>query len=104
MSMRKKSLIPILFLIMNCSVRGQDYWTSTTGLSWLNGSYWSAGVPTSTDVAQFRANPTADPAYISVTTNTYQDVGAIELTPARPYDISIGNGGSSNPSGKLRIF
>lgn len=103
--MRKKSTFPILFLIIYCSVEGQDYWTAPDRYTWLTASNWSANaVPTSTDVAQFRANPTADPAYISVTTNTYQDVGAIELTPARPYDISIGNGGSSNPSGKLRIF
>ncbi|MGA3013795.1 MAG: hypothetical protein ABSD71_07140 [Bacteroidales bacterium] len=102
--MRKKFLIPIFFLIMNFSVRGQDYWTSPDRLTWLTATNWSSGVPTSTDVAQFRANPTANSAYISVTTNTYQDVGAIELTPARSNDISIGNGGSSNSSGKLRIF
>ena len=83
---------------------GQILWVSVTGSEWLKGTNWAGGtVPSGTQIAQFASNPTTDPSVIGISTNGTQQVGAIEITSARPYDISIGNSGSNNNTGKLQI-
>ena len=102
-----KKLFLFFFLIPGIYCSGQEaiLWTSNTSNSWLIGSNWISGiVPTDTQIAQFGAKPTTvDPAAIGIDIGGTQYVGAIEITPERIHDISIGNDGSNNKSGKLHI-
>lgn len=73
-------------------------WSSAAGSAWLTGSNWTGGsAPTSTDVAQFGANPTgAGGAGINMNGATNngannQAVGAIEITSARVASHLVGN-------------
>ena len=85
-------------------VSGQVLWVSNTGTEWLTGNNWSGGkVPSGDQIAEFTSNPTTDPAVIGISTNVTQQVGAIVITSTRPYDISIGNGGTNNNTGKLQF-
>jgi autotransporter-associated beta strand protein len=102
--MKNLFLIFILGLTINNLALGQVLWVSATGTEWLTGNNWINGiVPSSTKIAQFSANPTANPAAIGICTSATQQVGAIEITNLRPYDISIGNSGTNYPNGILQI-
>jgi hypothetical protein len=79
-------------------------WISPSSNAWLTGSNWSSGhVPSGTDIAQFTNYPSPNPAAIGINTNGIQEVGAIEITSARPYNFSIGNNGSNNTLGELQF-
>jgi hypothetical protein len=102
--MKNLFLIFILGLTISNLALGQVLWVSIAGTEWLTGNNWAGGaVPLGTQIAQFSANPTTNPAPISISTNATQQVGAIEFTNLRPYDISIGNGGTNYFNGKLQI-
>ncbi|TAD85692.1 MAG: hypothetical protein EAY75_10680, partial [Bacteroidetes bacterium] len=82
-------------------------WSSAGGSAWLTGSNWTGGaVPTSTQVAQFAADPTgiagvginfanATNAGGQVNGQRIQDVGAIEMMSARSAVSSVGNSSTS---------
>ena len=92
-------------------------WSSAGGAAWLTGSNWTgSAVPTSADVAQFGANPTAATgvginfnnttnAGTQTTGNRIEDVGAIEVTSARAAAMIVGNSTTtSGATGTLRLL
>jgi hypothetical protein len=104
--MKKRVLFLILNIGMSYFVLGQSVlWTSAVGSAWLSGTNWNTGtVPSGIQIAQFSTNPTTNPAPIGIYINgtTPQQVGAIEILPTRPNDISIGNSGT-NKHGYLQL-
>ena len=91
-------------------------WSSSGGSAWLTGTNWTGNaVPTATDNAQFGANPSAASGVginFNGTTNAgtqtnglkIQDVGAIEITPARAAAMIVGNSsGTAGATGTLRL-
>jgi autotransporter-associated beta strand protein len=89
-------------------------WASAGGSAWLTGTNWTGGaVPTGTQVAQFGTNPTAATgaginfngitnAGVQVNGSKIQEVGAVEITPARAAGMIIGN--SSTTVGATGMF
>ena len=92
-------------------------WSSAAGSAWLTGTNWTgSAVPTSADVAQFGANPTAATgvginfnsttnAGTQTTGNRIEDVGAIEITSARAAAMIVGNSTTTaGATGTLRLL
>ena len=106
------SLLSFLMMV-NYTSYGQILWSSSGGSAWLTGSNWTgSAVPTSAQIAQFGANPTAatgvgingnsSAASFNTGTQGSQDVGAIEVTSARAAAFLVGN--SSTSAGKNVII
>ena len=92
-------------------------WSSSAGSAWLTGTNWTGNaVPTSGDVAQFGANPTAATGVginFANTTNAgtqtngqrVEDVGAIEIASTRAAAMLVGNSsGTAGATGTLRLL
>ncbi|MEQ1747120.1 MAG: hypothetical protein ABMA02_16945, partial [Saprospiraceae bacterium] len=88
--------------VMLTPMQGQILWSSSGGSAWLTGSNWTgAAVPTSAQIAQFGANPTAATGVginMNGATNNganNQAVGAVEVTSARVAAFLVGNSSST---------
>jgi len=105
--MSKLFIVVAIFLAgINATHAATDTWTNTGGSNWSASTNWSAGVPGTTDVALFGANPTGNLAgtinFASGTTNNganNQAVGAIELSSVHTKNVVIGS--SATTSGTL---
>jgi hypothetical protein len=107
----------IIRIVMNCLMIGsfalmgsvsqaQVLWSSATGSAWLTGSNWTGGsVPTSTQIAQFGANPTSITSGVGINSNTNSNVqvGAIELTAAKTTNMPLIGNSSGIASGVLTL-
>lgn len=77
-------------------------WSSSGGSAWLSTGNWTgSAVPTSTQVAQFGANPTATSVNIN---GGASPTGAIEVTSTRASTaLTIGNNSGSASNGTLTL-
>ena len=96
--------------LFGVTVKSQTLWTAPAGQAWLLNTNWaSSTVPSTTEVAQFGADPTSGATGVGInmngTTNNgtnNQAVGAIEITNARTANLLIGNS-STSTSGTLTL-
>ena len=103
----KKALYFTSFLLLYAvSGKGQVIWSSPAGTAWLTGSNWTGGaVPSSTDIAQFGANPTSATIGVGINMDTAlgtASAGAIFISAARTNNLLIGNS-SAGTAGVLTL-
>ncbi len=99
----KATLLSLSFILLTTSFTAQSQviWSSASGTAWLTGSNWTgATVPSSTQVAQFNANPTSTTVGVGIHMDTAAgavSVGAIYVSPSRGGNLIIGNSSPATP-------